>query len=255
MTVETVKAVQTCDVLFSLQGDPAVTRELARLCPRVEDLATLYQDKKLDLEVYRRIVDRVTAALRPGRATGVVFQGHPLLYCNPAQMLIRHCEQNDVELKILSGVSSLDTIFTALKIDIGATGLQILDVNRMVLYRQKPSTETPCLIFQVGSFGSAMITRGLRNRAERFAPLQRYLSRLYPAGHELKLVDCSTTSGFPDRVLSFPLSRLSAMAGEIDYTSTLYVPATRPPSGLDRAFLARLKSPATAARVAAGGRC
>jgi tetrapyrrole methylase family protein/MazG family protein len=250
MTVETVKALGACDLVFSLHGDPDVTASLGSLARKVVDLTTLYQDRKLDLAVYRSIVERVTAALSGERTAAVIFHGHPLLYSNPAQMLIRHCKESGVELQILSGVSSLDAIFTALKLDIGSTGLQAFDVNRLLLYRLKPSAHTPCLIFQIGSFGSALITRTMRNARGRFAPLERYLRLHYPKGHPAVIVECSTLTGIPDTVIQTTVDGLDAMADRINYNSTLYIPAETAAPRMDRRFLRQLKDQGALRRLA-----
>lgn len=241
MTVETVKALRACDLVFSLHGDPDVTRSLRALAREVVDLTTLYKDRRLDLEVYRAIVDQVTRRLTGDRSVAVIFHGHPLLYSNPAQMLIKHCEEKKIDHRILSGVSSLDAIFTALKLDVGSTGLQAFDVNRLLLYRLKPSIHTPCLVFQIGSFGSALITRTMRNAKGRFAPLERYLRTCYPKGHPAVVVECSTLTGLADIVIPTTIDGLDAMADRINYNSTLYIPADAAGVRMDRRFLRKLR--------------
>lgn len=249
MTVETVSALRGLDVLFSLHGGKDVTRALKGLSRDVRDLTTLYKDKALDLKVYEAIVSRVKGALRGDRTVGVVFHGHPLLYSNPAQMLIAHCESAGVELEVMSGVSSMDGIFTALKTDVGATGLQVFDVNRLLLYRLRPATHTPCLLFQIGSFGSALITRKLDNAVGRFKPLERYLRRVYPAGHPAFVVECASEPGRADSVLKTTVDGLDKVAARINYNSTLYIPAgTRPPRP-DPRFLKTLRDPSKVARI------
>lgn len=250
MTVETVKTLQACDVVFSLHGDPVVTRSLGGLARKVIDLTRLYKDRRLDLAVYRAIVDQVTRQLSGSRTVAVIFHGHPLLYSNPAQMLIKHCVERKIDHEILSGVSSLDAIFTALKLDVGSTGLQAFDVNRLLLYRLKPSVHTPCLVFQIGSFGSALITRNMRNAKGRFAPLERYLRRCYPKGHPAIIVECSTLTGIADIVLPTTVDGLDAMADRINYNSTLYIPAGDAPSRMDLRFLRKLRDQGALRRLA-----
>lgn len=254
MTVETVKALRTCDILFSLHGNPDINRALKRLCGRVVDLTRLYRDKKLDLAVYERIVYAVAARLTSNRTIGVIFHGHPLLYSNPAQMLIRHCERKRIPCEILTGVSSLDAIFTTLRIDIGKTGLQIFDVNRMLLYRLRPDIRTPCLLFQLGSFGSALISRTLLNAKGRFHDLERYLGRWYPATHPAQIIECSTVTGISDSLIMTTISKIDRNGGRINYNSTLFIPAcSSGPERMDARFASRLKAPERLARLVAPG--
>lgn len=250
MTVETVKALQACDLVFSLHGDPAVTRSLRALARKVIDLTCLYKDRCLDLAVYRAIVGRVTRQLSGRRTVAVIFHGHPLLYSNPAQMLIKHCEHEKIDLEVLSGVSSLDAIFTALKLDVGSTGLQAFDVNRLLLYRLKPSVHTPCLVFQIGSFGSALITRTMQNARGRFVPLERYLRTCYPKGHPAVIVECSTLTGLADKVIPTTVDGLDAMADRINYNSTLYIPADVANVRMDRSYLRKLRDQGALRRLA-----
>ena len=186
------------------------------------------------------IVGRVVRSLKSGKTSAVVFHGHPLVYSNPSQMLIRHCRQNSIPYRILSAVSSLDTIFSALQIDVGASGLQMLDVNRMVLYGLRPDVTMPLLVFQIGSFGSAFITRTLENQRTRFAGLTRYLARFYPADHRVQVVECSVRSEQEDCVRDMKLAELARAFERINYNSTLFVPAIRKLNVPDPIFLRRL---------------
>jgi tetrapyrrole methylase family protein / MazG family protein len=207
MTLETVDAIRAADVVFYLVTGAEAVAEIRRLNRNTHGLFHMYREGALDLDVYGQIVSFLLA--QGIAAPRVVFavMGHPSIYVAATHLLREHGPRWGVRINVLAGVSAIDVLLLSMP-DIGSSGLQILDANRLVSYRLTPDNRVPAMIFQIGCFGSGFITHGQENRPDRLA-----LAELARAGHL------------------------------VNYNSTLFVPPARPFEVLDGQFQAQLVDP------------
>jgi uncharacterized protein YabN with tetrapyrrole methylase and pyrophosphatase domain len=243
LTLETVDALRSADVLYHLLTGVEAIQTLKEINPQVYSLVGFYRDGALDLEVYGQMVSFLLAQAMAGRRIGLVVMGHPSIYVAATHLLAEHAPRHGVSVRVLAAISSIDVMLTSLPFDIANTGLQILDSNRLVAYELVPQRNVPLLVFQVGCFGSGIITRTIQNHPTRLKVLADYLLKFYPADHPVELLECEM--GRPHREVRHRLSLgdLGVSGHLVNYNSTLYVPPSERPTVRNASFQAQLVDP------------
>jgi hypothetical protein len=252
LTIEAMDAIASADVVYHLVTGIEAVNQLQQLNPRTHSLAGMYREGALDLEVYGRIVSFLLAQGLAQRRVVFAVMGHPSVYVAATHLLKEHGPRWGVRVAVLAAVSAIDVLLLSMASDIGSTGLQILDANRLVTYRLSPDARVPALVFQVGCFGSGFITRSKANDPGRLAPLAQYLAEFYPPGHQIELVECEM--GYPHLETRhwLTLAELARAGHLVTYNTTLVLPPARPLQVLDNGFQARLVDPRAVRDLVAG---
>jgi precorrin-6B methylase 1 len=250
MTAETIEALERADVVFHLTM-PDVHDFLVGRCKKVIDLIDLYRNGEVNADVYARIVDTVLAAAKRHRRVAYLVLGHPRLFDRSALTLVERAPADGVTATVLPAVSAFDAMLNELDIDVGETGLQMFEANRLKIYEHALSPSVPLLLFQIGFFGTRVLTRGSVSREERIAPLVEYLLRFYPPRHRALVLECRIAERHAGLREWTELRRLPELVPRLTYNSTLYVPRVKPPKVADRAFERRLHDREHARRLLA----
>jgi tetrapyrrole methylase family protein / MazG family protein len=200
--------------------------------PRYASFDEIYEREPSFTAVYAAIVDRVLDLAR--RPEGVVYAvpGHPLFGEATVRALLLRAAAAGVEMRVIAGVSFLDTIASALGLDPLTDGLLVLDALSLGDRRRTLVPERPTIIAQVYD-----------RRAASEAKLA--LLNAYPPEHPVRIVRSAGTGD--GAVIDTTLAQLDH-ADSFDHLVSLYLP----PAGLTedvrsfeglRAVIARLRSP------------
>ena len=200
--------------------------------PAYHSFDEIYEREPTFDAVYASIVARVLdLAARPG---GVVYAvpGHPLFGEATVRALLLRAHEAGVAMRIVAGISFVDTISTALGVDPLEDGLLILDALSLDPRGRRLLPERPTIIAQV-------YDRRAASQA-KLALLERY-----PPEHPLRIV---RSSGGPHaEIVATTVARLDHVDA-FDHLVSLYLPPlpaiedTRSFEGL-RAVVARLRAP------------
>jgi tetrapyrrole methylase family protein/MazG family protein len=201
--------------------------------PRYASFDELYERADSFDAVYEAIVARVfDLASRP---EGVVYAvpGHPLFGEATVRELLVRCASAGPGVRIVSGISFLDTILPALGVDALQDGLLVIDALALGPGRRLLVPQRPAVIAQVYDRRTA-------------SAVKLALLEVYPAGHEVSIVRAAGgRDGSVTRTTVERLDRDSAF----EHLTSLFVPPlpltqdTRSFEGL-RAVVARLRDPA-----------
>jgi tetrapyrrole methylase family protein / MazG family protein len=200
--------------------------------PRYRSFDEIYEREPSFDAVYEAIVARVLElAARPEGAVYAV-PGHPLFGEATVRSLLLRAPAAGVTMRIVAGVSFLDTIAMALGLDPLTEGLLILDALSLGDHRRMLVPERPTVIAQV---------------YDRRAASQAKLALLdaYPPEHPVRIVHAAGTG--EGGVIETSLARLDH-EDAFDHLATLYIPPlgmtddVRSFEGL-RAVIAQLRSP------------
>ncbi len=200
--------------------------------PRYRSFDEIYEREPSFDAVYEAIVARVLElAARPEGAVYAV-PGHPLFGEATVRSLLLRAPAAGVTMRIVAGVSFVDTIATTLGLDPLTDGLLILDALSLGDHRRMLVPERPTVIAQV---------------YDRRAASQAKLALLdaYPPEHPVRIVRAAGTG--EGAVIETSLARLDH-EDAFDHLATLYIPPlaltddVRSFEGL-RAVIARLRSP------------
>jgi uncharacterized protein YabN with tetrapyrrole methylase and pyrophosphatase domain len=243
LTLESDRFLQQSSVIFHLlESGEAMTAYLRSLGPRLVDLSEIYTDGVLDYDIYRQIADRLIAAAFEYTTVALLVPGHPLVMVAPTALILQQAARAGVNVTVLPGISSLDTMILQLNLEIGTNGVQIFEANRFIYYDIRPDPRVPLFLFQPGSIGSGIITRNARSLSARFEPLKHALLKTYPADHECMLLASQTLSETGGSTHSLQIQNLPSAAHAIDYDTSLFVPPSKPFQIANTDFYYRLNS-------------
>lgn len=223
-TEETVQALTACRLAFVLHDDLDVHRRIARMGPKVHDMADAYVQGGQRREIYSSIAHEVVeAAAAGGGPVAFVVHGHPLFLVSASEYLLELAQERRLVARALPGVSSFDTLLTDLGIDLGY-GVQIFDATSLLEQGWLPSPAIPALVFQLSTtlVGDVVSDTG----PETVAPLVEQLLRVYPVEHACTVLHSVT------HVLDVPQARVAPLGElpsdpqlELWRRPTLYLPA------------------------------
>lgn len=212
---------------------------LQGFCGRLTDLhAAGYREGKNRIDSYRDMSAMVIDAALDHPPVSLALYGHPLVYALPPFIVAAASKLMSLKVKVVAGVSSLDTMFIDLMIDPSMQGLQMYEATDLLLRRRPLQPDVPCLLWQVGSLGTRLYSEG-RNRRGRFAPLRDYLLQFYPPDHEMTAVYSASMPLAPASRTSFTLDTIDDVAESMHQGATVYIPAVQTRAIVDES-LARL---------------
>ncbi|QCC48711.1 hypothetical protein DV707_14170 [Halobellus limi] len=227
LTDEVDVALDRSDRIFLLHPHDIVAEALSDRFGAVVRLGSEYEEGRPRAETYDSIVDRVvSAAADADSPVALATYGHPTVGVTPTDDIVRRGEAAGVDVDVRPGISSLDAMYVDLGLNPFETGLQMFEVNDLLLRELPLTPSVPAFLFQVGTVGSRLYT-ARPNAPERFTRLRRYLERFYPPTHEVSLVRAATLPFESGDVQTFELSAFESMAAEVHPSHTLYVPPVR----------------------------
>ncbi len=200
--------------------------------PAYHSFDDIYEREPTFEAVYEAIVARVLElAARPG---GVVYAvpGHPLFGEATVRALLLRATDAGIALRIVAGISFIDTISVAIDVDPLEDGLLILDALSLDGRGRRLVPQRPTIIAQVYDRRAASQTK--------LALLERY-----PADHPVRIVRGSGGSGAA--IVETTIARLDH-EDAFDHLVSLYLPpleATDDARSFDglRSVVARLRAP------------
>ena len=243
MTVETRLAIQHTARVLYLVADPVSEACIRKLNSSAESLGHLYQTGKPRIEIYETIIARILGELESAGDLCVAFYGHPGVLTYPAWESIRRARATGKQARMLPAISTEDSLFADLGIDIGRAGLQSFEATRFLCYSYNFDPCVGLLLWQVSVLGENEWNPPHTGVQPRLEVLAKYLEKFYPPGHEVFLYhapEYPTSRALIERVALRDLAR-----AEFVSISTLYVPpAGKPPRNEENLrALARVAAP------------
>ncbi|OXM68492.1 SAM-dependent methyltransferase [Amycolatopsis vastitatis] len=217
---------------------------------RIEDICDHYADGGKDVDNYTAIVGAVVGAARRNGDVAYLVPGHPNLGVTATQRFLAMAATDDeLDVEVVPGVSSIDTISMDLSLDLLERTCVIVDSNRLLLLRQQLDPRAGVLVYHASAVGTTTTDYREPWITNRIELLQRYLVDTFGEDHEYHAVVSQTVPGVRPRVSRGTLGKLSEAVRSIDYGTTLYVPPIVK-RGVDENFLRLLDSGVAATRGA-----
>jgi precorrin-3B methylase len=244
VTREVEAALRASKEVLFLDTGVATRTYLEQLCPRVTDLyAETYRAGKSRLSGYEHAAIRVVEAALDHPPVAFALHGHPLIAATPPFLVREMARALGLGVKILPGVSAIDTVLADLGVDPVVDGIQMFEASDVLLRRRPLQADVPALLWQIGPIETALHSEHVA-RPERFDRFIAHLRRYYPQGHEIAAVYSAPHPLLPAQVLRFPLERMGSHAAELHHGFTLYVPPAFRRPVLDHEAAIRLYSAA-----------
>jgi len=222
MTAETRLAIEQAKRVLYLVADPVSEACIRRLNPNAESLWHMYQTGKARIEIYETIIAKILGELESAGDLCVAFYGHAGVLTYPAWESIRRARAIGRRARMLPAISTEDTLFADLGIDIGRAGLQSFEATRFMYYRYNFDPSAGLLLWQVGVLGEIDWNPPHPGARPRLEVLTNYLKKYYGPDHEVYLYRA------PELPTSRPLIERVALrdlpTAEFISMSTLYIP-------------------------------
>lgn len=226
VTKEAEFALRDAEEVLYLDSGFGATEYLTSVCKRLTDLRPLaYREGESRHAAY----DQMSAAVLESALhhPPVVFAvyGHPQIYVYPTEQIVAASACLGLTVKVIPGISSLDTMIIDLGIDPGLDGLQMYEATDLLARGRPLQSDVPCLIWQVGVVGTRLYSER-RSLPERFVPLTQHLAKFYPREHSVRIV-CSTDHPLiRSDITECALGELPSRLPEVSPVASLYIPPT-----------------------------
>src|SRR5262249_24541827 len=130
VTRETESACRRSNEILAVANLPAVLTYLKSLCLRVTDLHPLsYEEDENRLKAYDTMSAMVLAAALDHAPVTFATYGHPLIYVYPTRQIVDAAPYLGLTVRVLAGISSLDTMLIDLGVDPAIDGLQMYEAT------------------------------------------------------------------------------------------------------------------------------
>jgi hypothetical protein len=222
MTVETRLAIEQSASMLYLVADPVSEACILKLNPAAQSLSPMYQTGKPRIEIYEDIIARILGELESAGDLCVAFYGHPGVLTYPAQESIRRARATGKRARMLPAISTEDSLFADLGIDIGRSGLQSFEATSFLINKYNFDPCAGLLLWQISILGEYEWNPPNKGVRPRLEVLTEYLKKYYGPDHEVFLYhapEFPTSRPLIERVALRDLAR-----AEFISISTLYIP-------------------------------
>jgi hypothetical protein len=222
MTVETRLAIEQATRVLYLVADPVSEACIRNLNPAAESLWPLYQTGKPRIEIYETIIARILDELESAGDLCVALYGHPGVLSHAAWESIRRARATGKRARMLPAISTEDSLFADLGLDIGRAGLQSFEATRFLYYKYNFDPCAGLLLWQVSVLGEDQWNLQHTEVRPRLQVLTGYLMKFYGPEHEVFLYhapELPTSRALIERVALRDLPK-----AEFISISTLYIP-------------------------------
>jgi len=224
VTREVEQALRSSRQILYLDAGVATRSYLESLCPRVTSLfEQSYSEQRPRASGYEHMAICVIQAALENPPVTFAIHGHPVVAVHAPFLVLEMAKALGVQVEILPGISSLDTLFADLRLDPVVHGVQMYEATDLLLRRRLLQNDVPAIIWQIGPLETALHTQRV-SRPERFSRFVAHLRQFYPAQHGVVAIYCSPHPLMPPEILPFALDDMGKHAERLHGGFTLYVP-------------------------------
>lgn len=242
ISTEAIAALKQADIVLGIEPEKNAWGQLCREhgLSSVVDLGSLYKDGAKDVDNYETFLETIRAYSDQHAHIAVLVAGHPRLGVSFVEMMRRSPSFAGHDVRVVPGLSSFDIMINDLGMDPLEQGTVMVDANRLLLFGYDMIPDLNYFIYHVCSVGTSATHYGNPEANKHLAMLQKHLLSFYP--REKRATLCKASNGAADQgsYVDFSLAELALKTRDIDFGTTLFIPASRP-SRLNRDFLKLLK--------------
>ena len=223
LTREVEETIRRCTKLFVTDTGSGLLDYVADLGPEVVDLSAAAETVEHRVVAYRRMAAEVVSAALEQPPVCFATYGHPTMYCYPTTLIERAALVLDLKVRVLPGVSFLDTLLSDLRLDPGFDGLQLYEATDLLVRRRPLQPDVSAVITQAPMVANAY-NRPADRRLDHLQLLQHYLEETYPTTHEIVVVTSAPHPLLEPEMNVVPLGSLAAALLAATQLCTLYIP-------------------------------
>ena len=152
-TLETIGHIEQADEVFFHVTNGVTASYVRMLNSNAVDLYQYYGEGKRRRDTYVQMAEALLQAVRKEMNVVGVFHGHPGIFVSATRRALAIAESEGYETELLPGVSSVDCLFSDLRIDPGVLGVQIVNASRVLAGSVSLDLTGNVVLLQVGAVG------------------------------------------------------------------------------------------------------
>jgi uncharacterized protein YabN with tetrapyrrole methylase and pyrophosphatase domain len=229
ITREAEGILRRCRRTFAADSTPGVLAYLRTVSPDVADLSGRFRPGVHRARSYQAIASDVVAAAVEQAPVCYATYGHPKMYSYPTVLIQQAAAILDLRVRLLPGISFLDTLLADLGIDPGFDGLQLYEATDLLVRRRPLQPDVACVIAQAPTVANPVEGTSADAQAN-LVRLQDYLLGFYPAQHDVVIVTSRTHPLLAPLLQRTRVGQLAYALARTSQSGTLYIPpvARRP---------------------------
>jgi len=230
VTREVEDAIRASREVLYLDTGVATRTFLEERCPRVTSLyEESYSEDHSRVNAYEHMAARVIDAALDHAPVTFAIHGHPLVAVSAPFLVMKAAQALDLEVRVLPGISAIDTILADLRIDPVVHGIQMYEATDLLLRRRPLTPDVPAILWQVGPLETCLHSMRVSVPA-RYDRFIAHVRQFYPARHEVAAIYCSPHPLMAPAIFRFAIEDMGQYADQLHAGFTLYVPpaASRP---------------------------
>ena len=193
-----------------------------------ESLLSLYKNGASDVENYDRIFSKILKDAEIYGDIAMLYPGHPRVGVTVLQWLTKIAGEGRIQLRVLPGISSFDTMMNDLARDPLEKGSIIMDANRLILFNHTLDPALDLYIYHVCSVGTRHTNFKDASKDNQIKYLREHLLHFYPSTWEVILIRSSEKEGRAPDLISGTIGSLESLLNEINFSTSLFIPGMRP---------------------------
>lgn len=230
ISVGAQRVLASAGTAYTIGLPPNLARFLAAQRIDTVDLSDRFTPGRAYDEAYLDVADVLLRRAAEERPVILLTYGNPLFLNSLARFVVVQARQRKLTVDVRPAVSQFDQIVSDLGLDVGAAGLQLFDVRRLLRRTPQVNPQVPLLLLQLAGLRAAAVPDDtLPPDPADYVPLADYLRATYSADHTVTLLNLANGSQAATRT-TVPLARFAELVPQIVSTSHLFLEPARPAS-------------------------
>ena len=230
LSLEALNALRRADLIIGIEPETEFWNSLAQeyaLKP-ILDVSHLYRAGAKDLNNYQAFIEYILSSATEHQNIAVLVAGHPRLGVTFAQLLEKQTAGSPIDVHFIPGISSFDVMINELGVDPLERGAMIMDSNRLLLFDYNLDPAIDYFFYHVCSVATQAVNFHDPSVGNQIHRLQAHLERFFKPTKTIYLCRAANGSSEQSTYTPITLGDLTHHLGEIDFSTTLYVPSEQP---------------------------
>ena len=151
--------------------------------------------------------------------------GHPLVGVSWWSRLSAELADREIGITFIEGISSITSVYHALRRDPIECGVTIVDANRLLLFEYDVSNELDLLGLDICSTGTRRTHLSDPSRENQWSVLCNFCRDKYGESHNCFLVFAAMNPGMSSEVVPLNIAELPGCLDQLRFGTSLLIPA------------------------------
>lgn len=150
--------LEQADIIFAIEPDITHIKEFLTIDKPIQNLFYLYENGAKRINVYNRICELILDSFQENEKVALLVEGSPFFLDTISETIENKVKISDIDLHVVEGISSLDTIIHQLKVPILNSPISVYLADEFCNKLPILDMNTTLFLFQPGNVNSNCIT-------------------------------------------------------------------------------------------------